>query len=107
MFSTENCFNYPYPQESGSHYNTYNMALISNKKFEVIANNPFSFQVIPFEVSDFKDHSHLMDYNTNKAVLNIDYKMSGVGSGSCGPKLLEKYQFNDKEFEFEFIINVK
>ena len=48
-----------------------------------------------------------MNYNTNKTVLNIDYKMSGVGSNSCGPKLIEKYQFNEKEFEFEFILNVK
>ena len=48
-----------------------------------------------------------MNYNSNKTVINIDYKMSGVGSGSCGPKLLDKYQFNEKEFNFEFIINIR
>lgn len=108
VYSKDNCFNYPYPQESGSHYNTYLASVKSNNNsIDFISNNPFSFQTIPFELFDFKDHSHLMNYNSKKTVINIDYKMSGVGSGSCGPKLLDKYQFNEKEFNFEFIINIK
>ena len=48
-----------------------------------------------------------MKYNTKHTIVNLDYKMSGVGSNSCGPELLTKYQFNDKEFEYEFFINMK
>ena len=108
VFSKYNCFNYPYPQESGSHFNSYYVTLISNnRKIFIKSNNSFSFQAIPFEVKDFKDHAYLMNYNSGKTVLNIDYKMSGVGSNSCGPKLAEKYQFIEKEFELEFIINIK
>ena len=29
------------------------------------------------------------------------YKQSGIGSNSCGPRLLERYQFNDPEFSFK------
>ena len=48
-----------------------------------------------------------MNYNTDYTILNIDYKMSGVGSNSCGPLLLETYQFNDKKFDLDIIVNIK
>ena len=35
-------------------------------------------------------------------IVRIDYKNSGIGSASCGPQLMEKYQFNDKKVNFEF-----
>ena len=34
--------------------------------------------------------------------LRIDYKVSGIGSGSCGPALNEKYRLSEKEFEFAY-----
>lgn len=108
VFSKNNCFNYPYPQESGSHYNTYEANITSKDNLlQVCSNSSFSFQAIPFKVNEFKDHSHLMNYNSGHTILNIDYKMSGVGSNSCGPALDEKYQMNDKEFEFEFYLKIK
>ena len=36
--------------------------------------------------------------------LRIDYKVSGLGSNSCGPKLEEKYQLCEKEIAFSFAI---
>ena len=38
-------------------------------------------------------------------VVRIDYKNSGIGSNSCGPKLLDEYRLNEKEITFEFSIN--
>lgn len=108
VFSKNNCFNYPKPQESGSHINTYNINLSNNyNTLSINSKNGISFQAIPFKVEDFKDHSHLMNYNSDYTILNIDYKMSGVGSNSCGPELLKQYQFDDKTFEFEIIIKYK
>ena len=34
-------------------------------------------------------------------VLCIDYRQSGIGSGSCGPQLLEKYRLNEESFDFK------
>ena len=34
----------------------------------------------------------------------VDYKVSGIGSGSCGPQLLEKYRMQDENVKFEFSI---
>ena len=33
-------------------------------------------------------------------VLCIDHRQSGIGSNSCGPELLEKYQLNPDVFSF-------
>ncbi|MGI6280005.1 MAG: hypothetical protein ACOYJS_05540, partial [Acutalibacteraceae bacterium] len=42
-----------------------------------------------------------------KTHLRIDYKVSGLGSNSCGPDLQEKYRLNEKNIHFEFEINIK
>lgn len=36
--------------------------------------------------------------------VRIDYKVSGIGSGSCGPQLMEKYQLKDKMMKYNFTI---
>ena len=37
-----------------------------------------------------------------ETVFCLDYKMSGVGSNSCGPMLLPEYQLNEEAFSFQF-----
>lgn len=107
VFSKENLFDYPYPQESGSHYHTMEATILSeNSSLHIHSNQPFSFQAIPFEVNEFKDHAYLMNYSTNHCVVNIDYKMSGIGSNSCGPALAKKYQLNEKEFVQEIYLMI-
>ena len=47
------------------------------------------------------------DYELSPAgetVFCLDYKMSGVGSNSCGPLLLEDYQLCEGEFSFKFAL---
>lgn len=36
--------------------------------------------------------------------VRIDYKVSGIGSGSCGPQLMEQYQLKDKHIKFGYTI---
>ena len=36
--------------------------------------------------------------------LRIDYKVSGVGSNSCGPALMEKYRLSEKDIKFAFTV---
>ena len=38
-----------------------------------------------------------------RQVVCTDYKMSGVGSNSCGPALLEQYRFDEEEFQWEIL----
>ena len=39
-------------------------------------------------------------------VLCLDYGMSGVGSGSCGPQLREKEQLKETEFTAHFRLSI-
>ena len=36
--------------------------------------------------------------------VRVDYKVSGIGSGSCGPQLREQYRLQDEKVKFEFSI---
>ena len=36
--------------------------------------------------------------------VRVDYKVSGLGSNSCGPELEEKYRLSEKQFRFAFSV---
>ena len=42
-----------------------------------------------------------------KTHLRIDYKVSGIGSNSCGPELMEKYRLAERNITFGFTISPK
>jgi len=94
--------NYVKPQEHGNHYNT--------KFLEIGGYKYISGQGMEINVSEYtseeltkKDHYFELEKSGNTNV-RIDYKVSGIGSGSCGPQLAEAYQMNDKKVHFEFSI---
>ena len=41
---------------------------------------------------------------SEQTVVNIDYRQSGIGSNSCGPKLAEELKLNESHFSFSFRI---
>ena len=43
----------------------------------------------------------------SETVFCVDYKMSGVGSNSCGPLLMSQYQLNEETFDFAFSLMVE
>ena len=45
------------------------------------------------------DHSYELE-KCGETVLCLDYKMSGVGSHSCGPELLPQYRLEEAQFDF-------
>jgi beta-galactosidase len=96
--------NYLVPQENGSRYGT-QWCIISNELgvgLKFTGSKDFSFNAAHYtpEDLDAADHPHELQ-KRKETVVNIDYKMSGVGSNSCGPELLEKYRLDEKEFEFK------
>ena len=92
---------YVKPQEHGNHYGAKYLSL---GEYEFIGNG-FEFAVSEYSIEELstKKHAHELVKN-GLANVRIDYKMSGIGSASCGPKLLEKYQMNDSEMHFAFAI---
>ncbi|WP_040950176.1 glycoside hydrolase family 2 TIM barrel-domain containing protein [Gorillibacterium massiliense] len=98
---------YIMPQENGSRYGT-EWAIISNKLgmgLAFRAPQSFSFSASHYSVEELTraTHSHELA-KARETFVHLDYKMSGVGSNSCGPELIEKYRFNESEFSFEMSI---
>lgn len=99
--------NYIKPQENSSHYQTEWVDIVDNEKsgVKITAPTAFSFNLSRYSGKQLTETAHNADLVPENALtLHIDYKMSGVGSNSCGPELMEKYQLNEKEFSFKFKI---
>ena len=100
-----NYYHYVMPQESGSHYNT--TALDIHDIINITASKPFSFSVLPYSTKQLNDAKHDFELKEDgNTYVNIDLAMSGVGTNSCGPELLEKYRA-PKQGEITFRIKVK
>ena len=111
LFESKVCEQYePYvrPQENGSHFGTSFVSLSDGKiKLTVTSPKDFSFNVSEYTQEELSTKAHNWELEKSGCtVFCADYKMSGVGSNSCGPYLLEKYQFNEKEFEVDFLLRV-
>ncbi len=97
--------NYVRPQEHGNHNKT-KMLKIGNLKFETA--DEFEFNVSKYSTAMLYKSEHTDELKTDgKVHLRIDYKVSGIGSNSCGPSLDPKYQVNDKIINFSFSLGLK
>lgn len=100
---------YIMPQENGSRYGT-EWAVVSNSQgmgLRFAASKPFSFNASHYSPEDLTEAKHdweLAKKKRQETIVHVDYKMSGVGSNSCGPELAEAYRLSEKEFRFEIDI---
>ncbi len=93
---------YVKPQESGSHVDSRKVTLYGdNRAITAFSNKNFSFSVQPCVVDEYPTHRHEMK-KLKGTVLNVDYRMRGVGSHSCGPDVLDKYKILEEEINFNF-----
>lgn len=93
---------YVMPQEHGNHYNTKKLELGA---FVFFCQQGFDLNVSAYTARELEQKAHNFELEQDAAVtVRIDYKNSGVGSGSCGPQLLEAYQMRDKDIRFRFSI---
>jgi beta-galactosidase len=98
---------YIMPQENGSRFGT-EWAVVSNELgmgLSFHAHEAFSFNAAHYTPEDLTKATHSYELSKRKeTIVHLDYKMSGAGSGSCGPQLLDAYRFNEKNFEFKLKI---
>lgn len=102
--SAENEYvNYVVPQEHGNHIRTKLLKMESGLTFAT--NEEFEFSVSNYSSHALTEAMHTDELKPNGFTnIRVDYKNSGIGSNSCGPKLLPEYQVNNKEIHFEFYI---
>ncbi|MBR5473475.1 MAG: glycoside hydrolase family 2 [Clostridia bacterium] len=93
--------NYIRPQEHGNHTG----AKMLNIGKMCIESDNFEFNVSSYSSAALTKAEHIDELNKDgKTHLRIDYKVSGIGSNSCGPQLAEKYRVNEKKINFNFTI---
>ena len=85
---------YPYakPQESGSHFAP-EYAELTDGNVYILAEGMRSFSALPYSAETLakaKHHDELPA--TDGTYFTADYYMSGIGTGSCGPKTREPYR---------------
>ncbi|WP_214628484.1 glycoside hydrolase family 2 TIM barrel-domain containing protein [Paenibacillus agaridevorans] len=99
---------YVMPQENGSRYGT-EWAMVTSElgmglRFD--APEPFSFQALHVTSADLAAAKHTPELaRRDQTIVNIDYKMSGVGSNSCGAQLLDQYRLDEKRIAFELSLS--
>ncbi len=91
------------PQENSSHCGCQFLRVENGlENLIVTGKKEFSFNVSEYTQEELTAKAH--NYELEKSpytVVCLDYKMSGIGSNSCGPELLSKYRFEEAEFDFD------
>ena len=94
--------NYVRPQEHGNH-NDAKMLKIGKLLFTSDAG--FEFNVSKYSTKALYKAEHTDELvSDGKTYLRVDYKVSGIGSNSCGPALEGKYRLDEKEIDFNFSV---
>ncbi|MBD3917599.1 DUF4981 domain-containing protein [Paenibacillus sp. PR3] len=94
------------PQENSSHWGCeYVTIKAGDLKVNFEADQSFAFNASEYTQEELAAKKHHYELEkSGYSVVCIDYKQSGIGSASCGPFLMDQYQLNEKQFEFEFWI---
>lgn len=93
---------YVRPQEHGNHTA---VKLLRIGRLEFRAAKEMEIQVSKYSTAALLKAEHTDELMADgKTHLRIDYKVSGLGSNSCGPELEKPYRLDEKEIRFEFSI---
>lgn len=66
------------------------------------AKSPISFQASRYSEKELDEKAHNFELVPSDGIyVALDYKQSGIGSNSCGPRLAEKYQIREEKIEWE------
>ncbi|WP_049384497.1 glycoside hydrolase family 2 TIM barrel-domain containing protein [Haemophilus parainfluenzae] len=97
------------PQENGSHYGCREVKVVNSADcFTVQSHTPFSMNVSPYSQDELGSKKHQYDLRKSGCtILCVDYKMSGVGSNSCGPALKEQYRLSETEWDWSILLQIK
>ena len=99
--------NYARPQENGNRHQVRRMAVYDGKGAGLLAcGNPvFDFGLSRYAMETIEKARHPYALKPAGGIIcHIDGKQCGLGSGSCGPKPMEKYRIPYESFAFSFVL---
>jgi beta-galactosidase len=104
--ATDNFVNYIKPQENGAHYGC-RFADVSFHHGQGLyfSADKFSLSVSHYSPKLLTGTAHAYELKPEKeTTVIVDYRNAGIGSESCGPKLLPEYTISEREIDFTFNI---
>lgn len=104
---TEEYVPYIMPQENGNHTHVKEVSLVDPANGDGIAfrtEGEVEFQTSHYTKEELTRKGHSYELEPSNTNVRIDYKVSGIGSASCGPDLDPKYRLSEKEFSYGFSV---
>ena len=94
------------PQDCGERMNVRELTVSGEgARLNVSADADLAFSLSRWDVSELEAAAHDWELPEPKhSVLTVDGALGGIGTNSCGPRLLDKYRFTEKRFSFGFTI---
>ena len=97
-------FNHIRPQETGNHYKTVK-ATVGGITFT--SETPFEFSALPYSWQVLDKTVHNWELPDAKGTfVQVDYKQSGMGSGSCGDELLDWHRLNEEDWSWSVTMSL-
>ena len=95
------------PQECGNHIGVEHFSLSDGKKtITVRADDAIEFSALPYGIEELTLAEHPYELPAPSATeCLICYRNNGIGTGSCGAPLSEKYRFRDLKFSYSFLLS--
>ncbi len=95
---------YVMPQEHGNHCG---VTVVEFDSLRFVGKDTFNLNVSKYSIDQIWNAKHTDELGRSYAThVKIDYKVSGIGSGSCGPWVIEKYRLTDKKIKFAFDMEI-
>ncbi len=94
---------YVYPQENGNRTDVSRLALTNGTGMGlmVVGCPQLNFSALRFTIEDLENAKHTCDLTPRPFItLTLDHEHMGLGSGSCGPDTLPRYQLETEQFSF-------
>ena len=98
---------YVRPQESGARSGVRSAALDAGGRRLEVAGEPFALTVRPYSLAALDAATHQPHLVADGCTyLYLDHAMRGVGTGACGPGVLEPYRLVPRAADFSFTFRV-
>ncbi len=95
------------PQECGNHVDADYVVLASNDKKLRVDGRGFEFSALHYSIEMLEKAQHNWELTPSETTfLLVNYKVSGLGSNSCGHRAKAPYAFTEKEFTLDFTITI-
>ena len=97
----EEYVNYVYPQEHGNHRGVRYATIEDKVRFTT--DTAFELNVSRYSIDQLWKAKHTDEIGDSYAThVRVDYKVSGIGSSSCGPDIMPEYRLSEKNIKFRF-----